>query len=394
MAKLNKAQRRAKRLAEAQQGGLPGTGDAGSIPSMQIPHQVVTDAPDPSITSAVAQGGEPIVRGNSNLQPMTPQGHQTIGKVGADLAKLGGPDQIIPSSAVRTQETAQDISAQTGAPVMPGQPGLESHALGRIEGEPKTPELKKFMADLIRNAPNFRIPGQGALSNRSSETFNEFKQRALSAVRGIMQRLASAPNSRIVVPTSTQVIKLIQAWAKAGCPDDFSIDNDTMLQEDAGSPGEMERFFPEPDGHWEMKPFAPKSAKDFPSGIYFLRHGETSSVQAEHADQGQRARAQIISHVRAGRYSDAKSVAQQASSAGHLSDDEIAGAIDESLPNANDAERLMPDQLMAAVSAAGPEKRSQLMPVLQRRFADLSAVSADGQRPLRGHLGRLGMYQK
>ena len=263
--------------------------------------------------------------------------------------------------------------------------------MGNLEGEPKTPQLKRYLADLIRKAPNLKIPGQGAMSNRASESFNDFRIRALTAVVALTQKLASTPSERILVPTSSQVIKLIRSWVSAGCPDDLSIDHRPMLQDDSGKPGSIERFFPEPSGKWTLTPFDPHKAKAFLPGIYFMRHGETNAEQAIHASEGQKARAQIVAHTRAGNYTGARDVARTASAAGHLGDDEISSAIDEGLPGANDAPRLPSDQLLGAASAASPQKLAELMPALQQRFGNLSAVSPDGQRELRSHLGRLGM---
>jgi hypothetical protein len=268
---------------------------------------------------------------------------------------------------------------------------LESRALGQLEGEHKTPEVKAFLRSTIRNLPNYKIPGQGAMSNRPGESFSEFKQRVITALRGLMQRLATSPQSRIVVPTSSQVIRLAKAWCDAGCPDDFSVNIDTMSKDDEGKPGEIERLFPEPSGQWGVTPFAPQSSKEFGPGIYLMRHGETDQVQAAHAVDHQKSRAQIIAHVRAGNYAGAREAGRSAVSAGHLTDDDVSSAVDEALPDGQSAHQLPPDQLLAAASAASPEKRAELMPALQSKFADLSGVAMDGQHQLRSHLGRLGV---
>jgi broad specificity phosphatase PhoE len=345
----------------------------------------------PKASGEMAGGKLPIVRGNSNLQPMNPMGHDTVSSVGSSMARLGGPDEIVPSSSVRAQETASDVARQTGAPVSAPVDALESRAMGQLEGEEKTTEVKRFIADTIRKQPNYRIPGQGAMSSRPGESFNEFKQRAMGAVHGLMQKLAGKPTSRILVPTSSQVIRLIKAWAAEGCPDDFAVSTDEMTKEDAGKPGEIERFFPEPSGEWNVTPFSPKSATEFQPGLYFMRHGETDGVQAKNATDGQRARAQLIAHVRAGDYGAARSVAKGAATAGHLSDDEISAAIDEALPGGQDADSLSPDELLNAATAASAAKRAELIPAMQRTFGDLSRVAPDGAQALRSHLGRLGM---
>ena len=336
---------RAKKTAPLLDAGPAGS-DAGAIPPMQIPHQAITDSPAPPLPDEVAAGGMPIVRGNSNEQPLTPQGHATAQNVGQQLAALGGPDEIMPSMAARAMQTAADVSGQTGAPTSQPMPGLESHALGNLEGEPKTPEVKRFLARMIKKNPNFKIPGQGAMSNRPSESFNEFRVRGISALRGLMQKFAGNPTERILAPTSSQVIRLARAWCTAGCPDDMSIDHAEMARDDAGKPGEIDRLFPGPDGKWTLTPFSPKSAKEFAPGIYLMRHGETSAVQAQGASAGQKARAQIVGHVRSGNYQGAKDVAVKAHGAGHLSDQDISDAIDEALPTADDAARLPSDQLL------------------------------------------------
>jgi broad specificity phosphatase PhoE len=386
-------ERRLARLARVRstQQSLPGAYDAGSLPPESIPHEALTPPPMPGPSTDMAAGGLPLVRGNSSAQPMSPQGHATAQHVGRQLAAMGGPDQIVPSTSARAMETAQDVSGATGAPVSPPVPGLESRALGQLEGEHKTPEVKSFLRSTIRNLPNYKIHGQGAMSNKPGESFNEFKQRAITALRGLMQRLASAPQSRIIVPTSSQVIRLAKAWCDAGCPDDFSVDVNTMGKDDDGKPGEIERLFPEPSGQWGVTPFSPKSSKEFAPGIYLMRHGETDAVQAQGASAGQKARAQIIAHVRAGNYAGARKAGQDATTAGHMTDDDVSSAVDEALPDGASAGQLPPEQLLAAASAASPTKRAELMPALQQKFADLSGVEPQGQHHLRSHLGRLGM---
>lgn len=384
-----RARRNARKSGQSVAPQVPLPGESAGIPTQSIPHQAITDAPPPLATTTMAQGDEPVVRGNSNLQPMNATGHATARKVGQQLARLGGPDEIIPSSSQRTVDTAQEVGAQTGARMAPPNPGLESHAMGNLEGEPKTPELRKYIADLMRNSPGTKIPGQGAMSNRPGESFDEFRVRALSAVRGLLQRLASNPSSRILVPTSTQVIRLIEAWAALGCPDDLSVDTNAYLKDTPGKPGDIVRFWPEQDGKWKLTPFKPASATEFPPGLYFMRHGETDSVQALHAEAHQKARAQVIAHVRAGKWKEARDTVKAAVGSGLLSDEDAGNAVDMALPNAQDAARLAPHELLSAVSAAGPQKRQELMPVLNSRLGTMQGASPEAVQAIKQHLGRI-----
>lgn len=402
MATLSISERRARRSARKSGASippqsLPGEGGAipsspipdSSIPAGQIPHFGVTDSPDPSVTADMAAGDVPVVRGNSNQQPMNAQGHATARKVGRELASIGGPDVIAPSAARRTVETAQDISSETGAPITKPDPRLESHAMGNLEGEPKTPEVKRYLAELMRNAPNFKLPGQGAMSNRPGESFNDFKVRTLSAVRGLLQTLAAKPTEKILVPTSTQVIRLIEAWAALGCPDNMDVSPDAFLKEQPGAPGDMFRFWPEQDGKWKLTPFKPVSKDKMPPGVYFMRHGETDSVQASKAEAGQKSRAQIIAHIRTGNYGKARDTAKHALANGHMSEDDISDAVDEALPNADSAQNMEPHQLLSATTAASPEKKAELMPVLAQKLGNLEGVEPHGQNLIRAHLGRI-----
>lgn len=373
--------------------GQLGPGDYGSIPSMPIPHEAVTDPPGPGATSAIAAGGEDVVRGNSNEQPLTPKGRATVAKTAAGLASLGGVDQIIGSDAQRTRETAHALQqADPNAPPVSTHPGMESHAFGNLEGEPKTPGVKKFLADLIRKSPDYRIPGQGAMSSRAGESFNDFRARALSAVRGVMQTLADDPEQAIAVPKHSQVSRLVAAWVANGLPDDLSVDPAVMTKEMPMKPGEVERFYPDPKGQWHIEKFDPQTATSLPDrSIYFVEHGETpaTSAKSSQVSAGQKARAKIIAAVRGGDWQGALYAARKASSLKQLSDEDISQAIDEAIPGPEEAANLQPHHVLSMATAASPAKRAQLMPVLNQHFRDLSSVSPDGQQALQAHISRL-----
>lgn len=368
-------------------------GPSPSAQGIQIPHEAVTDAPPPTATAEMAAGGEDVVRGNSNSQGLKPEGSARVRRTGRALARAGGVDQIMPSSAERTMETAQAIQdADPNAPPISPQPGLESHALGNLEGEPKTPGVRKFLSDLVRKNPDFRIPGQGALSNRPGESFNDFRLRALGSVRGIMQALAENPHQAIAVPKHSQVSKLIEAWLAKGAPDDLSVDPNVMTRDHAPKPGEVEKLAPGENGEWALEKFNPETARDLPKGaIYLIEHGETPSTAAKsmQVSAAQKSRAQIIAAIRKGDWKTAKKVAHQASAAG-LSDAEIDSAIDEAIPTLEDARNLSPADLLTMASASNQNRRGELAPLLKRHFSDLSGLDPHSAGMLKAHLGRLG----
>lgn len=373
--------------------GQLGPGDYGSIPSMPIPHEAVTDPPGPGATSALASGGEDVVRGNSNELPLTPKGRATVAKTGAALAKLGGVDQIIGSDSERTRETAHALQqVDPNAPPISTDPAMESHAFGNLEGEPKTPGVKKFLADLIRKSPDYRIPGQGAMSSRAGESFNDFRVRALSAVRGVMQTLADKPEQAIAVPKHSQVSRLLAAWVANGLRDDLSVDPAVMSKEMPMKPGEVERFYPDAQGQWHLDKFDPQTATSLPKrSIYLVEHGETPATTAKSSlvSAGQKARAKIITAIRGGDWKGALGAARAASGSKVLSDEEISEAIDEAIPGPDEAANLEPHHVLSMATAASPAKRAELMPVLNEKFRNMTSVSPDGQQALQSHISRL-----
>ena len=365
----------------------------GGIPPTDIPHEAVTDPPNPMASANMAEGGLDVARGNSNQTPLTPKGEGTVAKAGADLAALGGPDRIVSSPARRTMETAAAVqAADPKRPPVTPVPGLESQALGNLEGEAKSPGVRKFLAQLVRDHPDYRIPGQGAMSSRQGESFNEFRIRALSAVRGIMQSLAQNPHQSIAVPKHSQVSKLIKGWVAKGTPDDLSVDHNAFLSDESPKPGEVEKFAPDENGKWSVDKFDPEKEKELPKGaIYLIEHGETPNTAAKSGETSasQRARADLIQAVRSGDWKRAKDSAVKASRAGTLSDDEIGQIIDEALPDMNDVANMRPHELLPVVSAAGPEKRAQMLPVLKQKLGDLTGASPDAVQRIRQHMGRL-----
>lgn len=391
MAKTMAFERKAKRQARKEKPLDPS--QYGSLPPEEIPHEAVTEPPNPLATEAMASGGLPVARGNSNEASLTKQGHDTVAKTGEDLGALGGADQIISSPAERTMQTAAAIQAtDPKAPPVTTHPGLESQALGNLEGEAKSGDVKKFLSDLVRKHPDYRIPGQGAMSSRQGESFNEFRIRALSAIRGIMQALAQNPHQAIAVPKHSQVSKLVKGWVAKGMPDDLSVDHEAFLKDDSPKPGEVEKFAPNEKGDWDVNKFDPESEKELPKGaIYFIEHGETpaTSAKSTQVSSAQRARAELIQAIRSADWKRAKTSALRSVDAGLLTDDDVEQAIDEALPSAEDVADMGPHKLLPIVSAAGKDKRASMLPVLREKMGEMAGASPEAVSALKSHIGRL-----
>ena len=343
--------------------------------------------PTPQESAAMAADGVHLNRGSSNQDQLSPEGIEQVRETGDKLAAKGGLDQIITSPSVRTQQTAQEVAAaDPEPPPVSTDQGLESWAQGNLEGQPEI-AVKQQIRDLIRKNPRAVIPGQGALTTRPGESFDQYRLRALPAIRGVMQELANNPTSKIGVPLHSSVIKLTKGWLANGAPDDFSIKPDQMDKE-AEAPGTVARMFPDEDGNWSVNNVNLDDSKLLPPGIFLIRHGSTpwnAPQQQEKGSAAQDSLALIAKHMNKldpGNLGRIRGVAQKAVDAGHLSDQEVSDAIDNNLPSPEDAADLPNHQLLAVTALASPAKKAAYAPLIQRNFGDPSSLPA----PLAKHL--------
>jgi broad specificity phosphatase PhoE len=347
--------------------------------------------PSPAESAALAAQGIDLNRGNSNLQELAPEGHQEAQEVGEALADKGGLDELKSSGSVRANETAQDIAATGAAPAPTLDGDMQSMAMGNLEGQPQA-LVRDQIKNLIRNNPSAKIPGKGALSTRPGESFDDFRNSRLSAVRGLMQELANDPTKKLGRVTHSQVIKLTKAWLANGAPDDFSIKPDEMTDQ-SEAPGSVVRLWPNDKGEWELNDVNMDDKSPLPPGGYLIRHGMTpwnKETYDNRGDDQQAAIQQIAKYTRSMDFGRALATAQKASKAGHLTDDEIQGAVDSAIPDPEDAADLPMHQVLALGTAASPSKG--YTPLLQKYFGDhLGDLPPEAQAPLAAHLQQLGI---
>ena len=382
----------ARKRAAKQAPDLLNSGDFGQIPPEAIP---ATPIPAED-TLALARNGIEVNRGNSNQQPLSDAGQMAADDTAAGLAAHGGLDTLKASAAARSMQTAQAVAASDPkAPKVQPDPNLESWAQGNLEGRPAKP-IKKLIDQLVRKNPDYRIPGQGSMSSRQGESFDEFRLRVLPRIRAAMQELALDPSKTIGIVLHSQVIRLVEAWIAEGCPDDFSVNAKTFLKPTVDAPGSVERLYPEKSGDWKTEPVDVKAEGSLlPGSIYLIRHGMTASNKEnyEHVSNSAAAQSQLAKQVKSLDFGRARSTAKTARDAGHLSDEEISKIIGDNLPKPEDAEKLPNHHLLAVASAAGP-RRGQYAPAVASRFSPeaLSQLQPDAQAALRSHLTMLGLH--
>lgn len=381
-------QAKAKRAQQA-----PG-GDFG-----QIPHSGIPSNPIPKEdTIALAKGGVDVNRGNSNEQPLSPFGEAAAVNTGEQLAQKA-PGMLAPvkqSASARAQQSAAAIEQATGTPGAPPDPKLESWAQGNLEGQPEQ-NVKKIIGDLVRKHPDYKIPGQGAMSTRPGESFNDFRMRVLPVVRSAMQELAHDPSKYIPIVLHSQTIKLIEAWMDAGMPDDFSVNPEAMLKDKTEAPGAVERLYPVPEHPgWRKEAISLDGKQPLPPppGVLLIRHGMTESNRENYEQNGKKqdAIAELAKHVKSGDFGRARAFAHKASTEMGVSDDDINSVIDSSVPSADEAANFPHHRLLAAASVAhGTDKFPAYASLLQQRFSNLQGLPPDAQNQLRSHLGALGV---
>jgi broad specificity phosphatase PhoE len=212
-------------------------------------------------------------RGSSDL-PLTPEGLQRAHEVGQELAQKGGVDRILSSSLVRTLATAQAVSKYTRAPITHIGEELHPWHLGSLEGHEITQDGLDFMHSLIKDHPDYPIPGRGPASTADGESFNSFKQRTLPFYDKILRDHIANPQERTLLVTHSRNVKLMNAWLRTGAKQDYEVDPGEMTQ-DSDKPGHLERISWDPHIGWQTNDVDTSSPTRLGGGIYLLRHEST-----------------------------------------------------------------------------------------------------------------------
>lgn len=349
--------------------------------------------PSPEESTALAAQGVDINRGNSDLQPLSEPGKEEVRDVGQKLADKGGLDDLTSSKTVRGAETAQAIAEASPTPLqVKNDPNsdMESWSQGNLEGQPKA-LVRDQIRDLVRNNPSVKIPGQGALSSRPGESFDDFRVSRLSAIRGAMQELAQNPDAKIGRTTHTQVVKLLRGWLANGTPDDLSIKPEEM-EDKAENPGQVARLFPADNGKWNLDDVNLEDSSPLQGGIYLIRHGMTpwNKETYEKANGQQDALSQIAKYTKSLDWGRARATAKKAAETDLLSDEQITGAIDSALPDDKAASGLPLHHLLAVASAASPERRQSYAPLIQQH-PGLAGLPPDAQSRVADHMRMIGL---
>jgi broad specificity phosphatase PhoE len=212
-------------------------------------------------------------RGSADV-PLTDEGLMKAHKLGINLAERGGIDRIMASDLNRTLTTAKVLNHYTRAPIVHVGTELHPWHLGALEGQEVTPERVDFMNDLIRNHPDYQIPGRGELSTGDGESFNQFKNRVLPLYDNVLRQHIANPGERTMLVSHFRNKKLMEAWIRTGAKPSGEVDKEEMTQ-DGGSPGSLMRVSYDPRIGYQINDVDEESNQRLLGGVYICRHEKT-----------------------------------------------------------------------------------------------------------------------
>lgn len=219
--------------------------------------------------SEIAQVHPPIrrVTGSTDI-PLSEKGIEHAQMLAANV-KAPSPE-VFTSPMQRAVQTAEIVNphAQKAHPLSPW-------FLGIHEGQPSEQE-RPAIHKLITTTPDMN-PGVSRFSGKRGESFNQFRQRMLWHARYAARSVK--PGQTRVDVTHGRNIRVVDAWLKAGAPEDLAISKKAMLsQHEHIPPGDLERV--------DLKGKRLEHVSNTDGGGYFLaRHGDTEWNQQQPGQQ-------------------------------------------------------------------------------------------------------------
>ncbi|HLG99817.1 MAG TPA: histidine phosphatase family protein [Bryobacteraceae bacterium] len=198
------------------------------------------------------------VTGSSN-PPLNDTGREQS----AALAEQGSGnfDRVYSSPMDRAMETARMVDPNAQPDI-----GLGPWKLGEHEGQPADRERAAIDKRIVET-PDEAPEGVGQHSGEPGESFNAAKDRFIGTIQSRATEMQ--PGERVLNVTHGRQIRMLQAWAKAGFPEDGSIDTGEMTRQ-GNWPEPARLLYLDP----EARTLVPVDSPDKP-GMYFARHGET-----------------------------------------------------------------------------------------------------------------------
>ena len=149
------------------------------------------------------------IRGWKDI-PLSEDGEKEAHTLAAKVAKAP-PDGIVSSDLKRAHDTAKIISDKANVPILDVSEHFRPWNVGEYSGQ-VTSKAIPILGDYASNKPDEPVPG--------GESFNQFKDRFLGGVRSTLD----TNPGKLAIVTHHRGERLLNAWQKAGFPEDGSID--------------------------------------------------------------------------------------------------------------------------------------------------------------------------
>ena len=246
-----------------------------AVPKGKDEKEPDSGSPQSPAAGSDGQSGQDIIRGSTNI-PLSPKGTQQAAQLAERFKAKGGLDEMFSSDFDRAMQTAVPIAKASGVQVHPTK-SLHPMYWGGAEGRP-TQQVLGMMNSYIDKHPDKKLPGKGKGSTLPGESFNTFKQRALTGMDWLIQRYeASHPDVKIGATSHYRLTRLVDAWAKAGFPEasDFHPKSKDVTGK-TDPPGSVHRIFVDEKGKRKMEPVEMQGSKPLKGGVYLIRHGLTA----------------------------------------------------------------------------------------------------------------------
>lgn len=239
---------------------------SGHLPDGNGPARVRSDSSDGGAAANVGRtepntGGQGDglrrVTGSADI-PVTDDGEKQAGQMAKEKGKKKF-DLIVRAPNIRSEQTAGKFGASVAS-----EP-LDGWARGEYEGQPASvvsDEMKYLMLN-----PDVVPPGVSPVSGKPGMSWNQMAKPMFAAVRDVGNAIGK--KQRILLVTSGGNLQAINAWAKAGFPEDFEFPHAEMANEPHWSvTGKM--FALGPQGLEEVPD------NKIPGRLYLIEHTETA----------------------------------------------------------------------------------------------------------------------
>lgn len=244
-------------------GTIPSVQEGNISKSVRQPAGTVSGRPDNGKPQPVARGASDGVRrvtGSADI-PLTDVGKKQSIKLSEKITEPF--DVIFHAPNGRSTETANIFGAKSSSAPIPVKP-FDGWARGKYEGRPAD-AVKPAMSHLIIK-PDEVPQGKSPISGKIGQSWNEMAKPMFAVILEIVKSLPHG--DRALVITSGGNLQAIDAWGKAGYPDDFEFPHDRIAMQPYWSvTGKL--FILGEGGLEEVE-------GDEKPGVYFMEHGETA----------------------------------------------------------------------------------------------------------------------